>query len=145
MFEGEWAFVIDTDQYAGNFERDICAFVTGHVGECGVGEEFAEIFKEEVGNPIENVTREPDEHGCCRPTSMYYQWHPSHEQFEYTSVAIFFDCRPKQAQINLMKERALLFTKCHLLNVGYPKNLKKLQITGFRLLHQCRQITETVV
>jgi len=43
-FEG-FIFVIDTDTYAGNFERPMCAYMTGRVGECGVGEEFAEMFK----------------------------------------------------------------------------------------------------
>ncbi|KKK83825.1 hypothetical protein LCGC14_2789530, partial [marine sediment metagenome] len=32
-----WIFIIDTDSYAGNFEREMCAYITGRVGECGVG------------------------------------------------------------------------------------------------------------
>jgi len=27
----DYIFVIDTDSYAGNFERDMCAFLTGRV------------------------------------------------------------------------------------------------------------------
>ncbi len=31
-----YLFVIDTDTYAGNFEREMCAYVTGQIGECEV-------------------------------------------------------------------------------------------------------------
>lgn len=37
--------IVDTENYAGNFERQMCAFVTGQVGDCGVGESLA---KEEI-------------------------------------------------------------------------------------------------
>ncbi len=70
-----WLFVIDTEDYAGNFERDLCAFITGRVGECGVGDDYAEMFTEEVKNmgdePFANVIDEGDEHGCYRPCSIY--------------------------------------------------------------------------
>ncbi len=36
-----YLFVIDTDTYAGSFEREICAYVTGQIGECEVGKEEA--------------------------------------------------------------------------------------------------------
>lgn len=36
-----FAFVVDTEQYAGNFERLLGAWVTGRAGECGVGEKEA--------------------------------------------------------------------------------------------------------
>ena len=39
-------FVVDTDTYAGNFEREMCAFMTGITGACGVGKE--EVLIEEV-------------------------------------------------------------------------------------------------
>ena len=34
--------IIDTDTYAGNFERELCAYVTGIVRDCEVGIEIAE-------------------------------------------------------------------------------------------------------
>ena len=70
-------FVIDTNLYAGNFERPMCAFVTGQVGECGVGEKEAEIFEEEVEDEefraaVEDlIGAEPDDHGCHRPAKIY--------------------------------------------------------------------------
>lgn len=65
-------FVIDTEDYAGNFERQLCAYITGRVGECGVGDDMAALFKEETGQEaFDNVIEEPDEHGCHRPATIY--------------------------------------------------------------------------
>lgn len=70
-FEGT-IFVIDTDSYAGNFERQMCAYVTGQVGECGVGQEMAEKFNDECDVSFAGfVVSVPDEHGCWRPASIY--------------------------------------------------------------------------
>lgn len=63
-----WGFVIDTDKYAGNFERELCAHITGHIGECGVGEDFIE---EGVAEFFENIVEVPDEHSCRRPCSIF--------------------------------------------------------------------------
>lgn len=72
----EWTFVIDTDEYAGNFEREMCAYLTGILGECGVGEEMAAIARKELPKKIlkefeEIVAQVPDEHGCCRPVTIW--------------------------------------------------------------------------
>ena len=67
-----WIFIIDTEDYAGNFERPLCAYITGRIGECGDGEEEAELYKKETKlNPFDNVIDEADEHGCHRPTSIF--------------------------------------------------------------------------
>jgi len=54
-----YIFVIDTDYYAGNFERNLCAYATGYVGECGVGRQMAQQFYEDMGllRPVERSTR----------------------------------------------------------------------------------------
>lgn len=44
--------IIDTDKYSGNFDRQLCAYITGQVGGCGVGEEEAEIAKKELDQGI---------------------------------------------------------------------------------------------
>jgi hypothetical protein len=71
----DYLFVIDTDEYAGNFEREMCAYLTGRVGDCGVGDDFAELFHKEVPNGdalFENVASVPDEEGgCCRPATVW--------------------------------------------------------------------------
>ena len=44
----KYLIIIDTSDYAGNFERELCAYVTGLIGESGVGEKQAIIFHKEV-------------------------------------------------------------------------------------------------
>jgi hypothetical protein len=69
-------FVVDTDSYAGNFERELCAFMTGQYGECEVGIETAEEalsamppkLAEEFEMEVQHV---PDDHGCSRPATIY--------------------------------------------------------------------------
>lgn len=70
----KYIFIIDTDRYAGNFERDMCAYVTGQIGDCGVGKEFVEIYHQEVKKGPdfgEFVELRPDEHGCYRPCKCW--------------------------------------------------------------------------
>lgn len=73
--QSEKAIIIDTEMYAGNFEREMVAYVTGEVGECGVGTDAAEVAQEEL--PAEarawfemNIVQTSDEHGCWRPASI---------------------------------------------------------------------------
>ena len=69
-------FVVDTESYAGNFEREMCAFMTGQVGECGVGQKAAAIFEEDCGEDLleemeDLIGAENDDRGCCRPAKIY--------------------------------------------------------------------------
>jgi len=81
-------FVIDTDKYAGNFERPMTAYMTGRYGDCGVGDDEAKLFYQEMdlnddwdgvnprcyedlGSPFVFVIEVPDNHGCHRPTTIY--------------------------------------------------------------------------
>ena len=34
--------------YAGNFEREICAYVTGQVGDCEVGQDISQMFSKDI-------------------------------------------------------------------------------------------------
>ena len=71
----EFLLVIDTDEYAGDFEREMCAYLTGQVGECGVGDEYAELFHQEVPTKVaesfENIVAFVTEHGCARPATIW--------------------------------------------------------------------------
>jgi len=74
-----WIFIIDTDKYAGNFERDMCAYVTGCIGDCCVGDDFAELFRKEMNvgknddSPFLDIVElvSDDDNGCRRPTSIW--------------------------------------------------------------------------
>lgn len=64
---------IDTESYAGNFEREMCAWLTGRTGECGVGEDLAEEAREQLKNKEwfdKYVVDESDE-GCYRPCAIW--------------------------------------------------------------------------
>lgn len=121
---------IDTDQYSGNFERQMCAYITGRVGECGVGEELVaeaeEALTEEVRDWLcEHVIDEPDDNGCHRPTSIWPTPNRANDGFgnhrdatpeeeakgysAYESVAIFFDVVPPPEIMDIIRARAATF------------------------------------
>ena len=147
-------FVIDTNSYAGNFERQLCAYVTGQVGECGVGEENAGLARSEVPaivSQLENLVElVPDEHGCARPVSIFpnprygNDGRGNHELITetnkerlaypaYYSVAIFLHSVPDSKILEVMKERAKAITNK---GVGTKGHEQKVEIEGFRLLEQ---------
>jgi len=85
--------VIDTDRYAGGFERQLVAFMTGRVGECGVGKEEAARFDEKAAPESfhpDLIGEEPDEHGCYRPASIWvspYYWNNAgYHYFNATTI-----------------------------------------------------------
>lgn len=41
-----YRLIIDTENYAGNFEREMCAYITGQTGDCGVGMNITEAFRD---------------------------------------------------------------------------------------------------
>ena len=55
----KYGFVVRTNLYAGNFEREICAYMTGVIGECGVGDEYED---DELASKFQNISQEPDDH-----------------------------------------------------------------------------------
>lgn len=66
--------VIDTTSYAGNFERELCAYVTGQYGECGMGDKVARKAAAEIrhiGWWNDHIAHEPDDRNCHRPASIW--------------------------------------------------------------------------
>lgn len=66
--------VIDTEQNAGNFEREMCAYITGQYGECGVGDSIAQKVAADIQHYhwwTSNIRAEPDDNGCRRPVTIY--------------------------------------------------------------------------
>jgi len=70
-----YLFVIDTEEYAGNFEREMYAYVTGQVGECEVGEEVARMARKKDASfftRLEDLVKSiPDELGDYSPVSIF--------------------------------------------------------------------------
>lgn len=134
-----WIFVIRTNAYAGNFEREMCGFITGQVGECDVGAEDAKSFIKAhpgvVYDEFEDlVINFPDDHGCYRPVTVGY---PS-----CNDVIIFLDNVPTEDQLILMRNRARQFAK-----ITDPRDgkHKKITIRGFELISYIVERIEKLV
>lgn len=137
--------VFDTREYAGNFERDMCAFITSRTGDIFVGEEIADAVRDSLKHLDwyeNNIYPREDEEGLerlveCWPTpgrvnyKGYFDFndetranfpafvspetHPA-----YHSVAILVDELPPEEVLAEMVERAQLFCKQRgLTYVGY--------------------------
>lgn len=73
MMDKNFRIIIDTENYAGSFEREMCAYITGQIGECGVGAGIVDVFSSEIKNLNwfnQHVVQKPDEYGCYRPVSI---------------------------------------------------------------------------
>lgn len=137
-FDEGYVFVIDTNRYAGNFERQVCAFMTGILGASGVGEKEAEKFFEDLGltseenqmlnNPFADlVVQIPRDSECCySPCSIWGN--------EINSVAIFFCERPPDELVVMMKDRARQFCRG-----------KRITIHSFRLIRKQSTYAEEIV
>lgn len=127
-----FGLVIQTNQYAGNFERELCAHVTGHIGECGVGSNLVDPVIEEMFEGV--ILQIPDDHGCYRPVSIY-----DGDGSKYNSLVIFFEERPTKEMIDIIKERAETFNEVVLAKDGgyyskYPEHWKRVNILGYKLV-----------
>ncbi len=144
MDETFYKFVIDTNSYSGNFERELCGYVTGHWDNETHGGEQAKIFDEEVGD--DNIFEDDikyqmlDHDGCgySAPQEIVHTPEKYGVEHLYSSVAICFERKPTEEQINLMKERSYKFEKEGMI-FGRPVGLK---ILGFRLITKVIEETE---
>ena len=151
----EWVFLIKTDSYAGNFERALCGYITGMVGECGVGGLEAQVFYEEMGlvpdgadwdgvsvesigedwnNPFALiVAKRADEHGCCRPAGMCGGDCVSIPDHGTTTSAIFFSEKPNPELIQIMCDRAQKYCDDYCPNNPCEYDRHEIKIQGFEL------------
>lgn len=119
-----YIFIILTDQYAGNFERELCAYCTGIIGDCGVGADEANKFREDyneekVNEMWELLEQRCENESCARPVSV---------SSPNTALEIYFYNRPTQEVIDIIKERANKFKL-----KGWNDKPKPLSILGFEL------------
>jgi hypothetical protein len=103
----KYSIVVKTNQYAGNFERELCAHLTGMVGECEVGHELLEESITEIFE--ESIAEVPDDNGTLRPVSLG----SSNEGASSQDVVIYFNHEPTKEQVQTIKERLLTFTTYH--------------------------------
>ena len=136
-----YALVIDTDSYAGNFEREMCCWITGYEGENFPGgiEYLLKTAREQLGEKANELpdyfdTVVHDEYGPIVVTmtgSPYYH-----------SVAIMLHSRPPADVLALMVERAKTFPAAqrennHQWHSQYPwydpTKFKEIKILAVRL------------
>lgn len=104
--------VLHTNNYAGNFEREMTAYITGQIGDCEVGQHAAYIAEHELDEEHlaffgDCIVHESDDHGCARPCSI---WNAEGNS-GYKDVAIFFENVPPQDILEMMLKRARNFSK----------------------------------
>jgi hypothetical protein len=129
----EYIFIVDTDLYAGNFEREMCAFLTGQTGDCSVGEEIAIEFENKF--PIEFTEFENiighfvDEHGVFRPVELEETPPIKGNYPQCNSVSIAFSEKPASELLKFMIDRANEFVKQDFQFI----KANSIKIKGFRL------------
>jgi hypothetical protein len=131
-FGSQYALIVGTNEYTGNFEREFCAYVTGSYGECGVGEELAEEFLEEEGAEAESLTcltcNEMDDRGCARPVSIY------DDGDRYNSLIIFLEDHPNEKEWEIIIRRAKQFCIDRPDWCSWRGEKKPLELKGIRLI-----------
>lgn len=148
----EKLIIIDTEQYAGNFEREMVAYITARTGECGVGEEQREMAERELPDFArdwfeDHLMDTPDDHGCFRPASISatpgwtnngYGEHTRLDPDEdpswpaYLSVEMVFDEWPPLEVLEVIYERAVEFCAKYGTLVQHIKDDTRLTLTGIR-------------
>ena len=137
-----YKLIIDTDSYAGNFEREICAYCTGIIGDCGVGKEYVKYYNDEEAFKFEEIIAQvPDDHAYLRPASI--DMAPGERS--NNSVVIFFEEQPTKGQISIIKDRAQKFFVERYegeLAKFLPYLNERISILKFRLTHMVEEEVE---
>lgn len=150
-------FVVDTDTYSGNFERQLCAYITGRCGDWSPAGRIAEfaLKSPEVGDIGQHVIDMNGEYGpvpvTIVPTPGFYndgvgnhhrinkKKKPLHAFPAYQSVAIRLDEKPTPEILKAMCRRAREFSAiCSAKDyekIGCDEfDLSNFGIIGFRLI-----------
>ena len=133
MKETCYIIKIGTDKYAGNFERELCAYCTGITGDCDVGEEEAKMFnekypKDEAENGMfQNIIQSrPDEHGCWRLVALCYD--------DTNAIDIYFCEQPSKEEVRVIELRAIEYCKQNDIKIKVFGLYKETKITKCELI-----------
>ncbi len=125
-----YGIIINTDSYAGNFERELCAWCTGCLGDCEVGEEMVDRHIKELFKPIIGVCY--DEYGTSRPVEIF------DDDDKYNSLIIYFNEKPTLEQFNIIKDRCNSFNDEYIKRdrfyKEYPHNYKFINFKNIKLI-----------
>jgi len=106
--ETEYTLRIEIDKYAGNFEYDMWAYISGIVGDGNCGCEMAEVFRNDnVDEYIvewfdDEIIFIQDERGAYRPVQMYGP--PN-----YKGIEVRFSSLPSKEILDIVYHRACNF------------------------------------
>ena len=160
-----YIFVVDTEKYSGNFEREMVAYMTGFVNECNVGKVEADIFKKEVNNKkfkyIDNILIEKfNDHDRLSPLAIWPTpgWYNngSGQHFRnnegpkknkwpaYMSVALFLDRMIDDEEIGFLADRAMKFQDYLQNHIKKYKHCN-INITDFRIIEEETTTTTTLI
>ena len=115
----EWSFVVDTDSYAGNFEREMSSYIVGRCDDYGEhrGGKYSDMFKEDFpkedpfggkyGSIVTDRMVELGNSPGRSPVSIACV--DDSESFQ--SVEIFFEEKPTAKQLKVLKYRAQKFAE----------------------------------
>ncbi len=94
--------LISTNNYSGNFERELTAYVTGCYGECEVGKREANDFLNNVEDDslFTEIAYCIHDDTASRPCSIW----PNADGI-YNSVAIFFNDKPLPVEMAIIRDR----------------------------------------
>ena len=125
-----FVFIIKTDEHAGNFEREMCAYITGALGTTDVGAKESEKFQKQYPakyNDFQDLVVDfADEYGGHTPVAVW--------DGDSSGVGIFFQTRPSDNLLMFMRLRAVKFSVDRRINV-----------LGFELLEYQVKHTEELV
>ena len=158
----EFAALIDTNEYSGNFEREMVAYITAQIGECGVGQPIAELAEAELTEKQfewfeENILHKLDDNGCSRPARIaptpgwsnngngVHYHNEDHPYPAYQSVEILFYNKVPARIRKIIEKRAYKFaTDPQSKNVRIS-SLGPIQITAVRFVKRVTTIEEIEV
>lgn len=132
-----YIFVVDTNMYSGDFDRQMGAYITGLEGDYSQTDQIAAMVEKE--NPglsesfdgiVERVLNEYGEH----PYDIFQD-----RSGINNSIAIYFSAMPSPQLIDLMMQRAQSFAERRLNRKDFEPNI---EIKGYRLLEHHTYLVE---
>ena len=127
-----YLFIIKTDSYAGNFEREMSGYCSGSVSDDDEnhGEDLAIKFHRQFPEEAERIDDIIEGKGE-NPTMYCGIW--QNEDKQYNNVAIYFGEIPDDDLLDLMKQRAIEYSENRKDCCDRPDTFK---VLGFSLIKE---------
>lgn len=147
LIQKTYIFVIETDAYAGNFEREINAYSTGVLGEHfghekSEAEEFIQYCQENnldqyMFNDLIDSQYPIGYDGSYNPGPCSIS---QNDNGDYNNVSIFMYHKPTSEDVEFIKNRAIEFSKNF--KNRFTKEPRPFNILGFKLFVESKFVDE---